>query len=77
LRSILNTINKMKIINRPIYTEKIKSFIGKGLIKVLTGQRRVGKSYILLQLMQELKVTEPEANIVYMNLRSFLCRNIL
>lgn len=32
----------MKIINRGIYTERIKPFIGKGIIKVLTEQRRVG-----------------------------------
>jgi len=58
----------MNIINRPIYTERIKPFIGKSIIKVLTGQRRVGKSYILLQLMQEIKNTVPDANIVYINL---------
>ena len=34
----------MKLINRPQYIEKIKPFIGKGLIIVLTGQRQVGKS---------------------------------
>jgi predicted AAA+ superfamily ATPase len=57
----------MKILNRPYYTNRIKSFIGKGIIKVLTGQRRVGKSYILLQLMQEIKEENPNANIVYIN----------
>ena len=45
----------MKILNRPYYSDRIKAFIGKGIIKVLTGQRRVGKSYILLQIMQEIK----------------------
>ena len=30
-----------KIINRPKYTERIVPFIGKDIIKVLTGQRRV------------------------------------
>jgi len=58
----------MNIINRQIYTERIKSFIGKGIIKVLTGQRRVGKSCVLQQLMQEIKATVPNANIVYINL---------
>lgn len=37
----------MKLIRREIYSNRIKPFIGKGLIKVLTGQRRVGKSCIL------------------------------
>jgi uncharacterized protein len=32
------------------YLEKIKPFIGKPIIKVITGQRRIGKSYFLKQL---------------------------
>lgn len=32
-----------KYIKRPLYTERIRPFIGKQLIKVLTGQRRVGR----------------------------------
>lgn len=54
-------------IKRPIYTEKIKPFIDKQLIKVLTGQRRVGKSFILLQLIDEIKSMHPEANIIYVD----------
>lgn len=65
---LLNIMNKMKIINRPIYTARITPFIGKGIIKVLTGQRRVGKSYILMQLIAEIKATSPTANIVFINL---------
>jgi uncharacterized protein len=37
---------------RPTYLERVKPFIGKSLIKVFTGQRRVGKSYLLFQVMQ-------------------------
>jgi predicted AAA+ superfamily ATPase len=33
----------------------------------MSGQRRVGKSYILLQLMQLIKTEEPDANIIYIN----------
>lgn len=58
----------MKLINRPIYTERIRPFIEKGIIKVLTGQRRVGKSCILMQLMEEIKQANSEANIVYINM---------
>lgn len=65
---LLNTMNKMKIINRPIYTARITPFIGKGIIKVLTGQRRVGKSYILMQLMAEIRATSPTSNFVFINL---------
>lgn len=38
-------------IQRPLYFNKIEPYINTGLIKVLTGQRRVGKSYILLQVI--------------------------
>ena len=55
-------------IKREKYVEKISAFIGKNLIKVLTGQRRVGKSYILLQLIDEIKNSVVGANIIYVNL---------
>lgn len=55
------------IISRPIYLNRIKPFIGKNLIKVLTGQRRVGKSYLLFQLMDEIKATDADAHIIYIN----------
>lgn len=58
----------MKLIDRPLYTERIKPFIDKGIIKVLTGQRRVGKSCIIMQLMKEIQSTDPNANIVFINL---------
>jgi len=57
-----------KYIKRPLYIDKIKPFIGKQVIKVLTGQRRVGKSYILLQLIDEIKLLHPDANIIYINI---------
>lgn len=57
----------MKYIERPHYTEKIKPFIDKQLIKVLTGQRRVGKSYLLYQLMDFIKAGNPQANIIYIS----------
>lgn len=60
-------IKRMKYIVRPVYTEKIKPFIGKQIIKVLTGQRRVGKSYIMFQLIDFIKEENPSANIVYIN----------
>ena len=40
---------------RKDYIEKIKPFINKPLIKVLTGIRRSGKSTIMLMLINELK----------------------
>ncbi|MCL2073380.1 MAG: ATP-binding protein [Marinilabiliaceae bacterium] len=59
---------KESFISREKYVEKIGMFIGKNIIKVLTGQRRVGKSYILLQLMDEIRSSIAGANIIYINL---------
>jgi predicted AAA+ superfamily ATPase len=55
------------IIVRKEYSKRIKPFINKSLIKVLMGQRRVGKSYILLQLMEDIKMMTPEANIIFID----------
>ncbi|MDT8390356.1 MAG: ATP-binding protein [Lentisphaeria bacterium] len=41
-------------IPRPIYVDRISSFSGNRLIKVLVGQRRTGKNYILRQFVQRL-----------------------
>ena len=54
-------------IPRPLYTRRIEPFIGKALIKVITGQRRIGKSYILLQLADMLRKRQAEANIIYID----------
>jgi predicted AAA+ superfamily ATPase len=53
---------------RDSYQQKIKKYIGKDIIKVLSGQRRVGKSYLLYQTMDSIKQLYPEANIIYVNL---------
>jgi len=41
--------------------------MGKPLIKVLTGQRRVGKSYLLMQLKDLIQKTSPETQVIYIN----------
>ena len=58
----------MKLIERPRYTNRIIPFIDKPVIKVLTGQRRVGKSYVMLQLMDHIRNTVTGANIIYINM---------
>lgn len=57
----------LKLIDRTSYTERIIPFINKNIIKVLTGQRRVGKSCILRQLYQHILQTFPESNVMYIN----------
>lgn len=42
-------------------------FMGKKLIKVITGQRRVGKSYLLFQLIEKIKQSDSTAHIIYIN----------
>ena len=39
----------------------------KGMMIALTGQRRVGKSYILRQLVKDIQDRNPNANIIYIN----------
>ena len=52
---------------RSTYLDKIKPFMGKPIIKVLTGQRRVGKSYLLYQLIQLVLEQDQNAAILYIN----------
>ena len=40
---------------RASYLKKIQPFIGKPVIKVITGMRRTGKSYFVRQLIEDLK----------------------
>ena len=56
-----------KYIERPFYIDRIKPYIGKSLIKVLTGQRRVGKSYLLMQIRDLIKKQHPDTQIIYIN----------
>ncbi len=54
-------------IPRPLYIQRVIPFIDKNIIKVFTGQRRVGKSYLLFQMMQEIKERVSGAIILYIN----------
>ena len=53
--------------NRLHYLEKIIPFVDTNLIKVIVGQRRVGKSYFLFQLIDYIKEIHPQAHIIYIN----------
>jgi uncharacterized protein len=55
------------IIPRNNYVELVRPYMRKNLIKVLTGQRRVGKSYLLFQLIQLIQKEEENASIIYIN----------
>ncbi len=58
----------MNIYKREYYLQKVRPFIDKQLIKVFTGQRRVGKSYLMMQIRDEIQERKPDANIIYINL---------
>lgn len=61
------------MIKREIYIDRIKPFINKDIIKVLTGIRRSGKSFMLKLIMEELKKNGVERekfiNINFENLK--------
>jgi len=57
------------IINRNLYLDQIKSFMNTDLVKVITGQRRCGKSCILLQIIEilEKEYGVKKSDIIYLN----------
>ncbi len=55
-----------ELLQREAYTQAIQLWLGKRIIIVLTGQRRVGKSMCLRLLAQE-KQTDANANIIYID----------
>jgi predicted AAA+ superfamily ATPase len=55
------------IVKRDDYLKRVIPFMGKNLIKVFTGQRRVGKSYLLFQIMDYLLEQDSQTAIVYIN----------
>lgn len=56
----------MQIIPRPDYAIQIDSLLTKGQIIVLTGQRRIGKSFVLKEFVERHQ-QEADANIIYID----------
>ena len=55
-------------IPRDFYLEKVIPYINKDIVKVIVGQRRVGKSYFMFQIIAHLKkIGVPESRIIYIN----------
>lgn len=57
----------MEIIVRKSYLSRIISHLDKGMMIILIGQRRVGKSFMLRQLHQWLEENRAKSNVVYIN----------
>lgn len=59
------------MIDRPTYLEAIEPFMGKDIVKVLTGMRRSGKSTVLKAVRTRLEQSGiPRQNIVHMDFES-------
>ena len=56
----------MKTIQRQRYLDKIERYLGKDTIIILTGQRRVGKSFVM-RLFKEKLSGSPDHNIIYID----------
>jgi len=55
------------MIKREQYIKRIRPFMRKDLIKVLTGQRRVGKSMILRLIGEEIRIKDETSNIIFID----------
>lgn len=56
----------MDFINRKSYIDKIERCFGKGMIVVLVGQRRVGKSY-MMKIVRSQKEADGNNNVIYID----------
>lgn len=66
------------MIERPTYLERIRPFIGKPLIKIITGIRRSGKSTVLILLEKELlEKGHSKEEIIFINFESFSNSHLL
>ena len=63
---MLSNIYDMEILVRQHYLDKIEKYLGKDIIIVLTGQRRVGKS-CTLRMVRNLKAKDENNNIIYID----------
>ena len=59
-------MDDMEILVRQHYLDKIEKYLGKDTIIVLTGQRRVGKSY-MLRMIRDLKSKDGNSNVIYVD----------
>ncbi len=58
----------MKPIDRPLYLKRIEPMINTKFIKIITGVRRSGKSYLLLMIKDKLlSMGVDEDQIIYIN----------
>lgn len=56
---------KQELLERTAYSERIGRLFGKGIVVALTGQRRVGKSCVMRNIIN--KLTSDDNNIIYID----------
>ncbi|MBR0077369.1 MAG: ATP-binding protein [Bacteroidales bacterium] len=56
----------MELVYRPYYYSKVEKFRGTGVLLVLTGQRRVGKSYVMREVVQR-KRQDSDSCVIYID----------
>lgn len=57
----------MEVVNRPLYLNHIVSRLDRGTMIILIGQRRVGKSFMLLQVQDWILKNIQASNVIYIS----------
>jgi hypothetical protein len=60
-------MSEPQLFDRPRYIDQARPYSGTELIKVITGQRRVGKSCLLKRLAEISQAERPELRVVYID----------
>ena len=63
---VKDKIQNMKTILRPQYLEQIEHYLGKDTIIILTGQRRIGKSFVLRMFRDKVR-QDQGANVIFID----------
>ena len=60
----------VKVINRDVYLQKLKDRMWNGEVKIITGSRRCGKSWLLKKIFKDYLISQkvPEKNIIIVSL---------
>ena len=65
------------MVKREIYLERIRPFYNSEMVKVITGIRRCGKSTLIKQIIEELKVEGiSDKKIIYINFEDYKYQNM-
>lgn len=63
---VKDKIQNMKTILRPQYLDQIEHYLGKDTIIILTGQRRIGKSFVLRMFRDKVR-QDQGANVIFID----------